>query len=170
MSYLLFTTDELYFSRGPQTSDYPIGAGPGSAERERSMVPPRPLSPAPTDVAQRDEARAPASQALIVVAERELLAALGVQTLPPFGLYARLSPAEAAVFDRAVRTICREAHRLGVRAEELVIAIKQAWSLLATERATRLGDRDGDVLREVVSSSIEYFFDSRDADGPHAPQ
>ena len=132
------------------------------------MVPSRPLSPAPTDASQRDEARVPACQALLVVAEGELLAALTKQRPPAYGLYARPSAAEVAVFDRAVQTICREAHRLDLRAEELVIAIKKAWSHLAAERTTQLGDRDADVLRDVVSSSIEYFFEPRDAEGGRA--
>jgi hypothetical protein len=34
--------------------------------------------------------------------------------------------------------------------------------LVAVERAVRLAQRDGDVLRDVVSSSIELFFESRD--------
>jgi hypothetical protein len=36
-------------------------------------------------------------------------------------------------------------------------------SQLAPVRARHLGDQDGDVLREVVSSSIEVFFESKDA-------
>ena len=88
-----------------------------------------------TDAIQRDEARVPAHQSLVLVAERELLAALSEQ-----------------------------AHRLDLRAEELAIAIKQVWSQLASVRSSRLGERDSDVLRGVVSSSIEVFFESRDAD------
>ena len=41
--------------------------------------------------------------------------------------------------------------------------MKQAWSQLTTIRARQLGDRDGDVLREIVSSSIEVFFETKDA-------
>ena len=52
--------------------------------------------------------------------------------------------------------------RCYLRAEELVIGIKQAWAQLAPVRARHLGDRDGDVLREVVSRSIELFFEARD--------
>ena len=65
----------------------------------------------------------------------------------------------------AVRVICGEANHLGLRAEELIIGIKHAWSQLTAIRARHLGDRDADVLREVVSSSIEVFFESRDAAG-----
>ena len=80
-------------------------------------------------------------------------------------MYVQPSRAETAAFERAVRTICREARRLGLRAEELVIGIKQAWCQLAPIRIAHLGERDGDVLQEVVSSSIEVFFESREMEG-----
>ena len=50
------------------------------------------------------------------------------------------------------------------------IAIKKAWSQLAAVRTNQLAERDGDVLREIVSSSIELFFESRDGEGQRAPQ
>ena len=128
----------------------------------------RPQSSASTDAAQRDEARVPANQSLVLVAERELLAALREQAPPVFGAHPNPSPAEVAAFDRAVRALCSEAHRLDLRVEELVIAIKQAWWQLAAVRTSRLGERDGDVIRGVVSSSIEIFFQSREAEGRRA--
>ena len=78
------------------------------------------------------------------------------------GMYVHPSSAENAAFERAVDEICTQAHRLDLRAEELLVAIKQAWAHLAPVRARHLGDRDGDVLREVVRSSIEVFFAERD--------
>ena len=104
------------------------------------------------------------SQTLVNVAERELERALIEQVRPSMGMYAHPSRAEDAAFDRAVREICNEAHRLDLPAETLLVGIKQAWSHLAATRAQHLGDRDGDVLREVVSNSIEVFFDSRARD------
>lgn len=100
---------------------------------------------------------------IAAVATRELEQALLEQSRPPMGMYVHPSSAEHAAVQRAVRTVCAEAHRLELRAEELIIGIKQAWSQLAPVRARHLGDRDGDVLREVVSSSIEVFFESKDA-------
>jgi hypothetical protein len=79
------------------------------------------------------------------------------------GMYVHPSSAEDAAMQRAVRTMCREARRLDLQAEELIIGIKQAWSQLAPVRTRYLGDRDGDVLRVVVTSSIEVFFESNDA-------
>jgi hypothetical protein len=53
-------------------------------------------------------------------------------------------------------------HVVSTCAEELLVAIKKAWAQLAPVRARHLGDRDGDVLREVVRSAIEVFFAERD--------
>jgi hypothetical protein len=102
------------------------------------------------------------NERLIGTAERELARALGEQQRPALGMFVAPSRAEDAAFQRAVREICGEARRLDLRAEELVIGIKQAWAQLAPVRARHLGDRDGDVLREVVSRSIELFFEARD--------
>ena len=105
-----------------------------------------------------------ANQKLVSVAERELQRALTEQTRPPLGMYAHSSHAEDAAFERAVRQICGEAHRLDLPAEALLVGVKQAWAHLAPLRARYLGDRDGDVLRELVSCSIEVFFESRASD------
>ena len=116
-----------------------------------------------TESAVHSEPRAALHQAIVVIAERELDRALIEQTRPMMGMYVHPSSAENAAIQRAVRVICTESHRLGLRAEELIIGIKQAWVQLAPVRARHLGDRDGDVLREVVSNSIEVFFEVRDA-------
>ena len=100
---------------------------------------------------------------MVAIAERELERALLEQSRPPMGMYAHPSSAEHAAVERAVHRICFEAHRLNLRAEELLVGIKRAWSLLANVRARQLGERDGDVLREVVSSSIEVFFETQKA-------
>jgi hypothetical protein len=107
-------------------------------------------------------ARVASNQSIVPIAERELANALAIQIGPSLGMFVQPSRAEMAAFERAVNTICREAHRLDLRAEELVIGIKQAWFHLAPIRTSRLGERDGDVLREVVSTSIEVFFESRE--------
>ncbi|HKP14577.1 MAG TPA: hypothetical protein VJT85_00865 [Gemmatimonadaceae bacterium] len=109
-----------------------------------------------------DSLRLPSYQALVEIAQRELERALLEQSRPAMGMHSRPSTAaEDAALQRAVHTICIEARRLDLRAEELLIGIKQGWSQLANLRARQLGDRDGDVLREVVSSSIEVFFETR---------
>jgi len=110
----------------------------------------------------RERSRAALNETLVHVAERELGGAVVAQVRPPMGMYVSSSSAERAVMHRAVRAICSEAHRLDVRAEEMLVDIKQAWAQLAPLRAPHLGDRDGDVLREVVSTAIEVFFEARD--------
>jgi hypothetical protein len=133
-------------------------------EWERSMAPrgaePRPSSP--SGAFQDDRARVASNQTFVLIAERELANALAIRVRSSLGMYVQPSRAETAALERAVHMICREAHRLDLRAEELVIGIKQAWFQLAPIRITHLGERDGDVLQEVVSSSIEVFFESRE--------
>lgn len=94
---------------------------------------------------------------LLRIAERELHHALTEQQRS----MGEDMPAADVAFTRAVHVVCEEAHRLNLRAEELLIALKQAWTQLATTRARHLGDRDGDVLREIVTTSIEVFFEAR---------
>ena len=87
--------------------------------------------------------------------------ALSEQERPMAGMYMQPSRAADEAFVRAVHVLCEEAHRLDMRAEELLIALKQAWAHLATTRARHLGERDGDVLRDIVTTSIEVFFEPR---------
>ena len=116
-----------------------------------------------TTESSADELRVALHQEVVIVAARELQRALLEQSRPMMVMYARPSGADDAAVQRAVLTICAEAHRVDLRVEELIIGIKQAWSQLAPVRARHLGDRDADVLREVVSSTIEVFFTSYDA-------
>lgn len=116
-----------------------------------------------TTESSADEVRVALHQEVVIVAARELQRALLEQSRPMMGMYARPSGADNAAVQRAVHAICAEAHRVDLRVEELIIGIKQAWSQLAPVRARHLGDRDADVLREVVSSTIEVFFTSYDA-------
>src|SRR4051812_26340476 len=96
-------------------------------EWERSMAPPgaEPQPSSPSAALQDDGARVASNQTLVLIAERELANALAIQVRSSLGMYVQPSRAEMAAFERAVHTICREAHRLDLRAEELVIGIKQ---------------------------------------------
>jgi hypothetical protein len=100
-------------------------------------------------------------ESLLRIAEHELEAALSQQERPMGGMYMQPSHAADEAFTRAVHVMCEEAHRLDLRAEELLVALKQAWARLATTRARHLGERDDDVLRVIVTMSIEVFFESR---------
>jgi hypothetical protein len=115
-----------------------------------------------TSGASRDGVRVPPIHAFVVIAERELERALLEQSRPATGMHTDASIADHAAVRRAVHTICDEARQLDLKAEELLIGIKQAWSQIAHVRARQLGDRDADVLREVVSSAIEVFFEARE--------
>src|SRR5213082_3519541 len=100
----------------------------------------RPQATTPSsDASQGGIDRPPAHQTLVLLAERELLSALVVQARPSLDMYVSPSHAEMVAFDRAVHSICRESHRLQLHAEELLIAIKQAWSQLAAPRKIHLG-------------------------------
>jgi hypothetical protein len=105
------------------------------------------------------------SLSLASVAVRALAAAIAVQSRQSLDMFAVRSRAESDAIERAAREICTEAHRLHLRPEQLLIETKRAWSRLATVRAAHLGDRDDDVLREVVSVCIQVYFGGRDARG-----
>ena len=113
----------------------------------------------PRETSRDDSRIAP----LRLVAEQALERALLEQSRLSLGMYRHVSSAEEAAVERAVRTIAGEARRLEIRAEEMIIGIKEAWARLASMRARQLGDRDADVLREVVSRSIEVFHEAQDA-------
>lgn len=121
--------------------------------------------PTPSHTSRSPRASGPsavvANEALLSVAERELNAALKLHDRPMAGMYAQPSREGDAALDLAVRALCDEAHRVGLRAEEMLIVLKQAWTHLSATRAAHLGDRDGDVLRHVVTSSIEVYFGKR---------
>lgn len=116
----------------------------------------------PQSKSQSHTGRSDAREQLMHSAERALRDALSQQERPLGGMYLKPSREANAALELAVRTVCDEARRLDLRAEELLVALKQAWSQLANVRARHLGDRDGDVLREVVSTSIEVFFEPID--------
>lgn len=99
---------------------------------------------------------------LLLSAERVLRGALIQQEHSLVGMYSNPSREADAAMSEAVREVCGEAHRLELRAEDMLVVVKQAWSHLAPVRTQHLGERDADVLREVVSTSIEVFFDGTD--------
>jgi hypothetical protein len=161
MSYLHFSLDDVYYFYGSQTSAYRSATKPAAqVAGSQTAVGSSAQTSRPSDGAQGEGGRVTVNQALVLIAERELMGALAVQARPSLDMYVHPSRAEIAAFERAVHAICGEALRLDLRAEELLVGIKQAWSQLATVRRRQLGDRDGDVLRQVVSSSIEVFFES----------
>ena len=71
---------------------------PGTRQPELSMVSPRPESTPSSSADWSDEGRARANQSLVVVAERELLAALAEQAPPRLGTFTHPSAAEMVAF------------------------------------------------------------------------
>jgi hypothetical protein len=131
----------------------------------QSQATPSPFPQSRMHAVRGEEPSSGAGAAMLRVAERELYDALVAQRRPTVGMHFEPSADGRASFDRAVMIVTIEAHRLDLRAEEMLVAIKQAWAHLAEARAHHLGDRDGDVLREVVTSSIKEFFAKRENSG-----
>jgi hypothetical protein len=120
------------------------------------------LVPNAVDVRSAREPADRATDALTAIAEHALAAAIAAQSRPSLGMFVARSAAESEAIERAAREICTEAHRLNLPPEQLLIETKRAWGRLASVRTDHLGDRDGDVLREVVSACIEIYFGERD--------
>lgn len=70
----------------------------------------------------------------------------------------------------ALRLLCDDARTRGVRVEQLVVAIKQAWSSLP-EAAWRAGDDwRSAFLQRVVSVCIEEYYRGQGADSFRDPE
>jgi hypothetical protein len=68
------------------------------------------------------------------------------------------APVPAARLRHAIRLLCDEARRRGVRAEQLVVVIKQAWASLPESRWRAGDDRGTEFLHRVVSICIEEYY------------
>jgi len=63
---------------------------------------------------------------------------------------------------RALRLMCDEAHRSGLRAEQLIVIVKDAWrSLPEVSRLPAGGTRER-LLSRVVTMCIEEFYESHE--------
>jgi hypothetical protein len=62
---------------------------------------------------------------------------------------------------RALRPVCAEAHRRGVRVEEVIVLLKELWATLPPD-PDRDGFRDArrEVLDTIVSTCIEEYYAS----------
>jgi hypothetical protein len=91
---------------------------------------------------------------LLDAARSALRAALGAQlrTLPdePFVPPPRLR--------RGIRLLCDQARRHGVRAEQLVVAVREAWSSLPESRWRAGADRGSELIGRVVAVCIDEFY------------
>lgn len=62
---------------------------------------------------------------------------------------------------RAVSALCEDARVNGVRVEQLVIAIKQGWSSLHSDRPRARSDGPDERLNHVVTLCIDTFYSAR---------
>lgn len=93
---------------------------------------------------------------------RRLLAAADAALRTTLGATLRAPERDAEVagprLREAVGALCAEAHRHGARAEDVLIAVKQAWAALP-ELTTRPGDHHRtDLLRRFITACIEEFY------------
>jgi hypothetical protein len=101
----------------------------------------------------------PPDPAIVTEARRALRDALG--TMPNDADRA----AHYAALTAPLARLCEETKRRGLRAEQLIIAIKCAWATLADTGWWRR-DADGELLSLVITVCIEQFFlDSERARG-----
>ena len=61
----------------------------------------------------------------------------------------------------AVRALCDEAHRRGAHAEDVIIAVKQAWASLGELTAPPGELRRAEILRHFISVCIDEFYADR---------
>ncbi|MDQ6633987.1 MAG: hypothetical protein M3Z10_04440 [Gemmatimonadota bacterium] len=62
-----------------------------------------------------------------------------------------------AVLTRPMAQLCEETRRRGLRAEQLIIAIKHAWATLPDTRWWRR-EADRELLSIVITVCVEQFF------------
>ena len=65
---------------------------------------------------------------------------------------------------RTLTVLCADARRNNVRAEQLVIAIKQGWSSLHQERPRPRAAGPDELLNEVVSLCIDEYYADEPSD------
>jgi hypothetical protein len=62
----------------------------------------------------------------------------------------------------AIRTLCREAQRRGLRAEDVVILFKKAWAGVPGPEYSPEGTRRGDVLERAITLCIKSYYSTAD--------
>ena len=58
----------------------------------------------------------------------------------------------------AVRALCDDAHQRGAHAEDVIIAVKQAWAALAELTAQPGEFRRAEILQHFISVCIDEFY------------
>jgi hypothetical protein len=81
------------------------------------------------------------------------------------GLRAQLAGApasDAGDLRRAIRLLCADAHRRGLRAEQLIVLLKQAWAALPEVQGLPQGRQGNEALAGIVSLCIDEFYAARE--------
>jgi hypothetical protein len=78
------------------------------------------------------------------------------------GLQAQLGPSPNGELRRAVRLLCDEAHRRGLRAEQVIVLLKEAWGSLPDVQVLAPGEERRESLSRIVSLCIDEFYAARD--------
>jgi len=63
---------------------------------------------------------------------------------------------------RAIRAMCDEAHRNGLRAEQLLVILKDAWSSLPEVARLSPGGTRERLLDRIVTMCVEEFYGPQD--------
>lgn len=75
-------------------------------------------------------------------------------------LYAPEGDQQPRLLADASRRLSSEARREGVKPEQLIVAVKQAWAELPEARARRLTPAHGALLERLISLCITEYYDS----------
>ncbi len=78
------------------------------------------------------------------------------------GLQAQLRPSPNGEIRRAMRLLCDDAHRRGLRAEQVIVLLKEAWGSLPEVQALSPGEERRETLGRIVSLCIDEFYAARD--------
>jgi hypothetical protein len=90
-----------------------------------------------------------------IAALRELLLHM-MRDEPPSDAEAMAHPGEDV--RGALRNLCDDAHRNHVRVEQLVIAIKQGWTSLHSERPRARSAGPDELLNQVITLCIDEYY------------
>ena len=78
------------------------------------------------------------------------------------GLQAQLGPSPNGELRRAMRLLCDDARRRGLRAEQVIVLVKEAWASLPEVHALPRGQQRSEALSRIVSLCIDEFYAARD--------
>jgi hypothetical protein len=87
-----------------------------------------------------------------------LQAAIGAQLATP----SSTGGANLSELAPAIRLVCDDARRRGLRAEDVVILFKRAWAAVPGPDFGSEGNRRGDLLERAITLCIKSYYSSAD--------